>query len=145
AWLAAKRLEIRPNTASSYGNDLTNHLLPFFKDHLVSQITIREVDRYRQAKVREAAEVAAAAKAGKPRMVEVVDRHGRRYRRCERPLSACSINMHISLLAQILAVAVDHGHIPSNPAVGKRRRLRVTRPRPVHLDGAEHIAALLEA
>jgi integrase len=30
-WFAAKRLEVEENTASSYGNDLTNHLLPFFK------------------------------------------------------------------------------------------------------------------
>jgi integrase len=53
--------------------------------------------------------------------------------------------MHIDLLAQILAVAVDHGHVPSNPAVGKRRRLKVSKPRPVHLDSAEQIAILLEA
>jgi integrase len=53
--------------------------------------------------------------------------------------------MHIDLLAQILAVAVDHGHIPSNPAVGKRRRLKVSKPRPVHLDSAEQIAIVLEA
>jgi integrase len=53
--------------------------------------------------------------------------------------------MHIDLLAQILAVAVDHGRIPSNPAVGKRRRLKLSKPRPVHLDSAEEIAVLLEA
>ena len=35
-WFATKRLEIEPNTANSYGNDLTNHLLPFFKDHRLS-------------------------------------------------------------------------------------------------------------
>ena len=54
-WFATKRLEIEKNTANSYGNDLTNHLLPFFKDHHLSQITVAEVDRYRQSKVREAA------------------------------------------------------------------------------------------
>ena len=53
--------------------------------------------------------------------------------------------MHIDLLAQILAVAVDHGLIDSNPAVGKRRRLKLLKPRPVHLDSAEQIAILLEA
>jgi integrase len=144
-WLAAKRAEIQPNTARSYGNDLSNHLLPFFKDHHISQITIREVDRYRQAKVREAAEITAAREAGKARMVEIVDGRGRRFRRSERALSARSINMHISLLSQILAVAVDHGHIQSNPAAGRRRRLKIDKARPVHLDSAEHIAALLEA
>jgi integrase len=53
--------------------------------------------------------------------------------------------MHIDLLAQILAVAVDHGHLESNPAVGKRRRMKISKPRPVHLDSAEQIALLLEA
>lgn len=119
-WFAAKRLEIEQNTADSYVNDLTNHLLPFFKEHHLAQITVAEVDRYRQSKVREAAE------NGKPMTVSYTDRAGRRYRRRARPLSARSINMHIDLLAQILAVAVDHGQIPTNPAVGRRRRLKVS-------------------
>jgi integrase len=144
-WFATKRLEIERNTANSYGNDLTNHLLPFFKDHRLSEITVAEVDRYRQSKVREAAEITAAAESGTPMMLSYVDRVGRSYRRRARPLSARSINMHIDLLAQILAVAVDHGHIPSNPAIGKCRRLKVSKPRPVHLDSAEQIAILLEA
>ena len=144
-WFSAKQLEIEKNTASSYANDLTNHLLPFFKDHLMSEITVAEVDRYRQSKVREAAEITAAAENGTPLMVSYVDRLGRSYRRRARPLSARSINMHINLLTQILAVAADHGHIASNPAVGKRRRLKLSRPRPVHLDSAEQIALLLEA
>jgi integrase len=144
-WFEAKQLEIEPNTVRSYRNDLENHLLPFFKDHHLSQITVEEVDRYRQAKVRHAAELAAAIKDGKPRTIVIEDKRGRRYRRVEKPLSARSINMHIDLLAQILTLAVDHKHIESNPAIGKRRRLKVSKPRPVHLDSAEHIAMLLEA
>ena len=144
-WYATKELEVEPNTANHYRNDLTNHLLPFFKRHHLSQITVAEVDRYRQSKVREAAQITAAAESGKPMMVSYVDRLGRSYRRRARPLSARSINMHIDLLAQILAVAVDHGHLESNPAVGKRRRMKVSKPRPVHLDSAEQIALLLEA
>jgi hypothetical protein len=42
-WFATKRLEIEKNTANSYGNDLTNHLLPFFKDHRLSQIRSRRL------------------------------------------------------------------------------------------------------
>jgi integrase len=144
-WFATKRLEIEQNTASHYQNDLTNHLLPFFKDHHLSRITVAEVDRYCQSKVREAAEISAATENGTPMMVSYVDRLGRSYRRRARPLSARSINMQIDLLTQMLAVAVDHGHMPSNPAVGKRRRLKVSKPRPVHLDSAEQIATLLEA
>jgi integrase len=144
-WFATKRLEIEPNTTNSYANDLTNHLLPFFKDHQLSQITVAEVDRYRQSKVREAAEITAAAQSGAPMTFSYTDRLGRSYRRRARPLSARSINMHIDLLAQILAVAVDHGHLASNPAVGKRRRMKVSKRRPVHLDSAKQIAILLEA
>jgi hypothetical protein len=54
-------------------------------------------------------------------------------------------NQNADLLAQILAVAIDHGHLQANPAVGKRRQLKVSKPRPVHLDSAEQIAILLEA
>ncbi len=114
-WFEAKQYEIRPNTASSYRNDLTNHLLPHFARHRLSQITIEEVDRYRNAKVREG--------ELKPR----------------------SINMHLALLAQILEVAVEREHLSRNPASGRRRRLKAPRPRPVHLDTAEHIAVMLEA
>lgn len=144
-WFKAKQLEIEENTRNSYRNDLVNHLLPFFKDHRVSQITVAEVDRYRQHKLEQSAKIRAAEEAGKPRMVEVVDRRGRRYRRKERPLSARSINMHLFLLAMILEVAVDHGLLPANTAAGKRRRLKVKKSRPVHLDSAEHIAVMLEA
>ena len=144
-WFATKELEVEPNTANHYRNDLTNHLLPFFKSHHLSRITVAEVDRYRQSKVREAARITAAAESGRPMMVSYVDRRGRSYRRRARPLSPRSINMHIDLLAQILAVAVDHGHLESNPAIGKRRRLKASKPRPVHLDSAEQIALLLEA
>lgn len=114
-WFAAKQDEIRPNTVRSYRNDLTNHLLPFFARHRLSQITVAEVDRYRNAKVREG------------------------------HLKARSINMTLALLAQILEVAVEYGHLERNPAAGRRRRLKATRPRPVHLDNAEHLAVLLEA
>jgi integrase len=112
-WFAHKEREVQPNTARSYRNDLTRHLLPFFHDHQLSQITIAEVDRYRQAKVREG--------VLKPR----------------------SINMHLALLAQILEVAVEYGHLERNSASGRRRRLRAPKPQSVHLDTAEHLASLL--
>jgi integrase len=144
-WFEAKQRELAPNTARSYRNDLTNHLLPFFAEHKLSQIMISEVDAYRQQKVHEATALAAAIKAGKPRIIEIVDGRGRRYRRQARPLSHRSINMHLDLLSQILELAVDHQLIPTNPAKGKRRRLKATKPRPVYLDSAEHIAVMLEA
>jgi integrase len=144
-WFAAKRLEIKPNTARSYRNDLTNHLLTFFAEHTLSQITIAEVDRYRQTKVKQAQRIAAAIKAGKPPTVEIVDRLGRHYHRRAKPLSNRSINMHIDLLEQILEVAVERELITTNPAKGRRRRLKVDKPRSIYFDSAEHIQALLEA
>jgi integrase len=144
-WFALKRFELAPNTARSYRNDLTKHLLPFFSEHRLSEITIAEVDRYRQEKVSHASRLTAAAKKGKAPTVQVVDRLGRSYARSVRPLSNRSINMHLFLLAQILEVAVEHDLIPSNPAKGRRRRLKVSKPRPVYLDSVEHILVMLEA
>ncbi len=144
-WLDAKCLEVEESTASNYRNELRNHLIPFFKEHLVKQITVKEIDRYRQHKVREAATCQAAIDAGRPLMVEIVDKLGRRYRRVQKPLSARSINMQLDVLQQILELAVEYDIVPRNHAVGKRRRLKTTKPRPVYLDSAEHIAVMLEA
>jgi integrase len=49
------------------------------------------------------------------------------------------------VLQAILSLAVEYGHIPSNPAAGRRRRLKAPKRRPVHLDTAEQIQALLDA
>jgi integrase len=114
-WLATHRREWRENTVLDYTWQLSCHLLPFFHRHTLRQITIAEVDRYRDTKLRE----------------------GR--------ISAVSINKTITRLAQILQVAVEYGHIEQNPAVGRRRRLRVARPAAVWLDRAEQIQALLDA
>ena len=89
--------------------------MPFFKDHLLSGITVAEVDRYRQAKVR----------TGK--------------------LSATSINKTITRLGQILDLAtelIDRNPVRVNP---RRRKLRQRRPGRPYLDRADQIAALLDA
>ena len=114
-WWEAKRLELRENTRLDYEWRLTVHLLPHFQHHRITEITVQEVDRYRQAKVREAR------------------------------LSAESINKTLVLLAQVLEVAVEYELIARNPATGKRRRLRAPAPRRSYLDTAEQITALLHA
>ncbi len=115
-WLQGLRSEgLSENTLKDYSWQLCNHLLPFFARHRLSEISIAEVDRYRQEKVRE----------GK--------------------VSATSINKTITRLAQILEVAVERELIDRNPARGKRRRLKERRPERTWLDRAEQIAALLEA
>lgn len=146
-WFEAIRGELRPNTVLDYEWQLRVHLLPFFKDHLLSQITVAEVDRYRETKVAEARAVEAAAARGKPIMEEYIDRRGSKRQRRRRPLSAVSVNKTITRLGQILEVAVERELIQRNPAKvgGKRRRLKTTKPTRVYLDRAEQIAALLDA
>src|SRR5215207_8029690 len=43
-WLAGRAGEIRPATVDDYTRGLSNHLLPFFKDHKLTEITAAEVD-----------------------------------------------------------------------------------------------------
>ncbi len=115
-WLYGLESEgLSENTLKDYTWQLCKHLLPFFAEHRLSEITIAEVDRYRQAKVRE----------GK--------------------LSATSINSTLTRLAQVLEVAVERELIGRNPAKGKRRRLRQRKPERTFLDRAEQIVALLGA
>ncbi len=53
-WLEAMEHEgLKENTLAEYGWELSNHLLPFFAGHRLPEITVAEVDRYRQGKVRE--------------------------------------------------------------------------------------------
>jgi integrase len=147
-WFAANEEGWRPKTRLAYRWELTDHLLPFFADHRLSQITLREVDRYRSHKQREAKARAAAVAAWQARVDEEADAARRREMRRDRPpaaLSATSINKTISRLAQILEFAVEYELIDKNPAKGKRRRIKVTRPAPVWLDHAGQIQALLDA
>jgi integrase len=114
-WFEAHKGEWRPKTRLDYQWQLSHHLLKFFQGHRLSQITIAEVDRYRALKVKQG------------------------------ELSAASVNKTITRLAQILEVAVEYELIERNPARGKRRRLKASRPAPVWLDSAEQIEALLDA
>ena len=59
-WFEASRYEWQPSTVCDYEWQLRGHLLPFFGNHRLSQITIAEVDRYRGEKVRESASRAEA-------------------------------------------------------------------------------------
>jgi integrase len=115
AWVKASKSEWRPKTVLDYEWQLSCHLLPFFRAHRLSQITIQEVDRYRQTQV------------------------------SRKEISPASINKTITRLGQILEVAVEYELIARNPAKGRRRRLKVSRPAPVWLDSAEQIEALLTA
>jgi len=120
-WFDGHRHEVAPRTVEDYQWSLSRHLLPHFKNHRLSQITIAEVDRYRTLKVREREQ----------------DKEGR-------SLSNRSINSTLNLLAQVLETAVEYGHIQFNPARGRRRRLKAAQPKRTWLE-PEQIKPLLDA
>ncbi len=114
-WVAARDHEgLRPRTLEYLRWALTDHLLPHFADARLDRITVEEVDRYARAKAVE----------------------GR--------LSNGSVNKTLDTLAAVLEVAVEYGHLPSNPAKGRRRRLPTSRPERAYLEPAQ-VAALLAA
>lgn len=120
-WFEGKRHEVAPRSVEEYQWGLGYHLLPFFKDHHLTQITIAEVDRYKNGKVREREQGTKG-----------------------RGLSNRTINETLNLLAQILEVAVEYQHIQFNPARGRRRRLKAPPPKRTWLE-PEQIKPLLDA
>jgi integrase len=90
-WFEHTKCELKPNTVAAYEYEITHHLLPFFAEHRLSEITIAEVDRYRHFKVRERDAMRAARERGETRK--------------RRPLSNETINKTLTRLGQILEVA----------------------------------------
>lgn len=129
-WLEARRVELAARTYEDYFWALTHHLLPFFAGHLLTDITKQEIDRYKSAKVRERNELDVARARG-----EKVEARG---------LSNNSTNKTLTRLAQILDAAVDYDLIAANPAAGKRRRLKTTKPRRPWVE-PEQLPTLLRA
>jgi integrase len=134
--VASRKGQVSENT-TSYEEWALGHLLPYFAEWPVNEIQVEAVDDYRLHKVSESEARAAAIQRRKPQL----DARGHLLR----PLSPASINKTINFLQWVLSVALEYGHVSENAAVGRRRRLRAPRPRPVHLDTAGQIEALLEA
>jgi integrase len=120
-WLEARRHEFAPRTAEDYELALSHHLLPYFANHKLSQITAQEIDRYKAAKVRE-------------RELGLIDR----------PLSNRTINKTLTRLGQILDVAVRYELIEHNPVKTKVSKLREAEPRRARLTG-EQVQVLLRS
>jgi integrase len=120
-WLESRRHEFVARTAEDYELALGHHLLPFFKDHRLSEITAQEVDRYKAAKVREREEGLV-----------------------ERPLSNRTINKTLTRLGQILDAAVRYELVEHNPVKTKVEKLKEAEPKRVRLSG-EQVQVLLRA
>jgi integrase len=121
-WLESRRHEFAARTAEDYELALSHHLLPFFKDHRLSDITAQEVDRYKAAKVREREEGTV-----------------------ERPLSNRTINKTLTRLGQILDAALRYELIASNPVKTKVEKLKEAEPKRVRLTGPQVQVLLQEA
>lgn len=113
-WFAASQHGWAENTIRDYRWQL-DHLLPFFYNYRLSEISVAEVDRF------------------KHRMLET----GR--------LSNESINKMLTRLGQILERAVEYEMIPRNPVKVGKRKLKVTRYQRDYLDNADHVIAVLDA
>jgi hypothetical protein len=116
--LPARRKGLAAKTLADLKWSLSNHLLSFFAGHVLYEITAQEIDRYKvkKTKERQAIEERRAAARAK----------GERF--AERGLSNGSINHTLRHLAQILETAVEYELIASNPAAGRRCRLKATKP-----------------
>jgi integrase len=135
-WWLEHQGEWSPNTLADYRWRLEQHLIPFFGEHELSAITIAEVDRYKAAKLAEAEQL----KRARAEALARGEKHAG-----PRGLTAASVNKTLMTLSSILETAEERELIARNPAAGKRRRVRVRRPRRTWLDTASQIAALLDA
>jgi integrase len=134
-WFAAREQEgLAHKTLVDLRWSLSNHLLPHFKNHLLREITPAEVDRYKTAKASERARLEEARRVAQERGERVADRG----------LSNASINHTLRHLSQILEVAVEYGLIASNPATGRRRRLKASKPSRPWVE-PEQLVAFLDA
>jgi integrase len=114
-WVASRRPEVDERTTEYFEWALSGHLLPYFKDHRPSEITPQAMKAYRAHKL--------AAK---------------------QPLSASSLNKTLKVLAQILDDAIEDGYLATNPARGKRARVRAPKPKRTWLE-LDEVTALLDS
>jgi integrase len=124
-WWLRNEPQLRSSTQVDYRTRLERHLLPFFAERRLDEITFDLVEQYISAKLAER-RPAPGHSDGKA-------------------LSPRTINMTLTLMAAILDGAVERGLIDRNPAKGKSRRVRGHEPKRSYLATAEQIAALLAA
>jgi integrase len=138
-WYAAREGEgLAKKTLVDLKWSLSSHLLPHFAAMRLSAIDAREVDGFKTAKTSERGKLEARLEAwwkADPKT---------RGPRPPRALSNASINHTLRHLSQILETAVEYGLIDSNPAAGKRRRLKAAKPARPWVE-PEQLPALLDA
>ena len=132
AWFADRQADgLKPRSLDALTWALS-HVLEHLADVPVDAVTVDRVDAYRRAKLAERNAIEEARIAA----------HTKGEPFAERGLSAASINRTIAVLAAVLDAAVEAGHLPSNPARGKRRRLKAAKPPRMMLE-VDELRALL--
>jgi integrase len=135
--LAQRKLEVSERMWEHEEWALRVHLWPVIGHVPVRQFDdVEVVDDYRKAKAEESERRRKAIENRKPLRNE--------RNMVLKPLKPITINKTIDVLRSYLAVAVDYKLIASNPAEGRRRRLKVKASRPVFLDTVAQIMALLD-
>lgn len=128
--------EIRASTAADYRRCIELHLLPAFGVCSVEEIDRVRCLRFKAQLISDARRLREAIDAGR----DLRDERGRR----RQPLGANSIRRVLRVLAAILDEAVEDELIESNPARGKRMRMRVPKPERTFLE-MDELALLLDA
>jgi integrase len=123
---------IGPHTEADYRSRLVNHILPFFGDHRINEITTEDCLEFKAYKLRESAELRRAIDAG----AELRDRRRRRVR----PIGPATLRKLFACLTSILDEAVSDGYLSRNPARTRRMRIKVPKPRRTFLEMDELVA-----
>jgi integrase len=137
-WVQRRQEAVDARTVEHWKWALSNHLLPFFAELPPSRIDAALVERYKAAKLNERPERLAAIERWQKTPTAT------RGRKPLAPLSNSSINKTLKVLAQVLDDAVEFGYTSTNPARGKRRRLKADRPKRTWLELHE-IQVLLDS
>ena len=141
-WLERRRIgeigdaPLADNTHKDYLWRLRKHILPFFGRMPAARITDQDCARFR-----------AKLFADRDQLIKVIEAGGRpthRNGRRRKPLSLRSIQMMMTLVAQILDDAVADKLRDENPARSKRLRVRVPKPDRTFLE-IDQLVALLDA
>jgi len=140
-WVARRRDEVDARTAEHWEWALSSHVLPVFASSRLSEITASAVDQYKAGKLREREQRQAELDRWEQ---ERASGTGPSLPRPQRPLGNGSINKTLKVLAQVLDDAVEYRLIETNPARGRRRRLKAAKPRRTWLE-LEDVNVLLEA
>jgi integrase len=138
-WVERRRHEVDERTVEHWTWALSGHLLPHFAEYRPSEITVGAVEQFKTAKLAEREQRLVAIERWQAHDPKT------RGRMPGRPLGNASINKLLKTLAQVLDDAVEFGYLDANPARGKRRRLKATKPRRTWLELHEVQAVLAAA